>query len=323
MTSSTSETAPQLAIRDLHVDIGTGAETVHAVRGVSLSAAHGSRLGIVGESGSGKTMTANAILRVLPAGGRIVHGEIDFAGRDLVQLSERELDAIRGREISMVFQNAKAALNPVFPVGEQISAVYRRHTGAKRRAAWEHTVSMLARMGIPNPRERAHAYPHELSGGMAQRAMIAMGLICQPTLLLADEPTTGLDLTIQAQVLQVIDESLADRSTTLVLISHDIAVVRTLCDEVAVMYAGEVVEAGPMAVVLDQPTHPYTQKLVAAYLDDERPSSSSGPVQSSERGLGGRASVEPDDLDRGGDPGLRRRSEERFVACDKGEGGLE
>jgi oligopeptide/dipeptide ABC transporter ATP-binding protein len=283
----------------------------------------GARLGIVGESGSGKTMTANAVLRVLPAAGRIVRGEINFNGRDLVRLGERELERIRGREISMVFQNAKAALNPVFPIGDQIATVYRTHTGGSRREAHERTVEMLARMGIPNPRERANAYPHELSGGMAQRVMIAMGLICEPALLLADEPTTGLDLTIQAQVLEVMEESLAERATTLVLISHDIGVVRALCDEIVVMYAGEVVEAGPISLVLDHPSHPYTQGLVSSYLADDRPVYIAGRIPSMRREFAGCSFADrcryADDRSRSERPQLRRLPDGRLVACHKAE----
>jgi oligopeptide/dipeptide ABC transporter ATP-binding protein len=313
----------QLEIHDLWVQIGSGPGAVQAVRGVSLTAVPGARLGIVGESGSGKTMTANAVLRVLPAAGRIVRGEISFGGRDLVRLGERELERIRGREISMVFQNAKAALNPVFPVGDQIATVYRTHTGASRREAHERTVEMLARMGIPNPRERVNAYPHELSGGMAQRVMIAMGLICEPALLLADEPTTGLDLTIQAQVLEVMEESLAERATTLVLISHDIGVVRALCDEVVVMYAGEVVEAGPISLVFDHPCHPYTQGLVTSYLADDRPVYVAGRIPSMPRDVQACSFADrchyADERSRSERPQLRRLPDGRLVACHKAE----
>jgi peptide/nickel transport system ATP-binding protein len=316
-------TSRQLDIHDLWVDIGTGPGAVHAVRGVSLSAAPGTRLGIVGESGSGKTMTANAVVGVLPAGGRITRGEIAFGGRDLLRLAERDLRRIRGGEISMVFQNAKSALNPVFSIGDQIASVYRTHTGASRAEAQDRTVEMLARMGLPNAGERASAYPHELSGGMAQRVMIAMGLICEPALLLADEPTTGLDLTIQAQVLEVMDERLAERSTTLVLISHDIGVVRALCGEVVVMYAGEVVEAGPISLVLDRPSHPYTQGLVASYVADERPVYIPGRVPSLRREFAGCSFADrcahADDRTRTERPRLRQLPDGRLVACHKAE----
>jgi oligopeptide/dipeptide ABC transporter ATP-binding protein len=321
--AATIATQPQLAVRDLWLELGDPADPVRALRGVEFEAAPGSRIGIVGESGSGKTMTASAVLRVLPTGGRIVRGEIQFAGRDLVRLDERELQRIRGREISMVFQNAKAALNPVFTVGDQIATVYRTHVSASRREAWARTVEMLGRMGIPNPHERAHAYPHELSGGMAQRVMIAMGLVCEPALLLADEPTTGLDLTIQAQVLQVIEEVLAGRSTTLVLISHDIGVVRALCDEIVVMYAGEVVEAGPIALVLNQPAHPYTKGLVASYQEDERHAYIPGRIPSLRREFRGCAFADrcphADDYTREHRPPLRRLADGRRVACHKAE----
>src|SRR5579884_393559 len=205
--------APGLRIRNLWVDIGKGAGAVHAVRGVDIAVQQGARVGVVGESGSGKTMTALAVLRVLPSTARVLEGEVTLGEADLFSLSNREMASVRGRQISIVFQNAKSALNPVFPVGEQISTVYRRHLGGSRSAARARAVEILEAMGIPEPARTAHLFPHELSGGMAQRVMIAMALVCEPAILLADEPTTGLDVTIQAQVLDVIATSLKRRST--------------------------------------------------------------------------------------------------------------
>ncbi len=272
--------AADLAVFDLAVDIGSDQGLVHAVRGVSFEVPAGSRIGVVGESGSGKSMTAYAILRVLPRTGRIVGGRVEVGGRELTGLPEKDMNRVRGRVISLVFQNAKAALNPVFPVGAQIASAYRAHYPASRREARERAVDMLARMGIANPLQRASAFPHEFSGGMAQRVMIAMALICEPSVLLADEPTTGLDLTIQAQVLDVIDARVHEFETSLVMISHDLAVVRSMCTDVVVMYAGEVAESGPLSVVLSQPAHPYTQGLVAAYEAADRPVYIAGRVPS-------------------------------------------
>jgi oligopeptide/dipeptide ABC transporter ATP-binding protein len=253
-------TAALLEIDGLRVEIGA----VLAVRGVSFSVGEGARVGVVGESGSGKSMTAAAIMGLLPRDARVTEGSTTFAGRPLQELGEEELRRLRGAEIGMIFQNAKAALNPVFSVGEQIADVYRLHAGAKPEDAWERAVELLDEMGIPDARERATAYPHEFSGGQAQRAMIAMALICSPRMLIADEPTTGLDATIEAQVLDLIADRVERGGAALLLISHDLGVIRSACREVVVMYAGEVFEAGPIDVVLDRPANPYTRLLLAS-----------------------------------------------------------
>ena len=254
-----------LQVSDLQVEIGRPEKRVRAVRGAALAVPRGARLGVIGESGSGKTMTALATLRLLPATGAVTAGRILYDGRDLLRLSEAEMRRVRGEEISMVFQNAVASLNPLFPVGQQIADVYRYHEGASEEEARKKAVDMLDAMGIPDPVRRARAYPHQYSGGMAQRAMIAMALVCSPRLLIADEPTTGLDLTIQAQVLDLIKEHIQRSGASLILISHDIAVIAESCTDVAVMYAGEVLETGPLEDVLHKPFSPYTRALLKCF----------------------------------------------------------
>jgi oligopeptide/dipeptide ABC transporter ATP-binding protein len=253
-----------LTVEDLRVDVGREAP-VHAVRGVSLEVRQGERLGIVGESGSGKSMTAAAVLRLLPPSGRFVSGAIRLGDRDLLSLDENEMHQVRGGEVGMVFQNAKAALNPLFAVGEQIADVYRVHRRAEPEDAWREAVRMLDAMGVPDAESTAEAYPHQYSGGMAQRAMIAMALICSPRLLIADEPTTALDVTIEAQVLDLIDALSRDEGTALILISHDLGVIMDRCESVVVMYAGEVLESGPVERVLRRPANPYTRLLLECY----------------------------------------------------------
>jgi oligopeptide/dipeptide ABC transporter ATP-binding protein len=252
-----------LEVNDLHVQIDSRSRGAEVLRGVQLRLTEGKNLGVVGESGSGKSMTALAILQELPAAARITSGRIVYRGTDLLSIDQSRLRQLRGGEIAIVFQNATAALNPLLPVGRQIADVYRVHEKATKGQAWKRAIELLSEMGMPDPAQRARAYPHELSGGMAQRAMVAMALAAAPRVLIADEPTTGLDLTIEAQVLQLISREAADAGTTLILISHDIEVVADLCDEIAVMYAGEVVEFGPTHEVLERSAHPYTRELVA------------------------------------------------------------
>jgi oligopeptide/dipeptide ABC transporter ATP-binding protein len=254
-----------LEIDSLHVNIGQADHAVHAVRGTSLAITEGMRLGLIGESGSGKTITALAVLRLLPPAARVTGGSIRFRGRDLSALNAEQMRRVRGKEIGIVFQNAQGALNPLFPVGRQIADVYRYHEGGGQREAWKKEVAMLDEMGIPEPESRARAYPHQYSGGMAQRAMVAMALVCSPQILIADEPTTGLDLTIQAQVLDLIKSHVIQSSASLILISHDLAVIADLCTDVAVMYAGEVMEAGKLDVVFGKPRNPYTRALVDCF----------------------------------------------------------
>jgi len=250
---------PLLEVAGLRVETAAGIGLLH---GMELAVPAGARVGVVGESGSGKSMTAAAILGLLPDGLRASAGSVRLRGRELIGLPERELRAVRGREVSIVYQNAVTSLNPLLPVGEQIARVCRAHTGLSKEAAKRRAVELLDQLGIADAASRANAYPHHFSGGMAQRVAIAMALICDPALLIADEPTTGLDATIQAQVLDAIDASVREREAALLLISHDLAVIRAMCDHVAVVYSGELLEFGATEQVLGEPLSPYTAGLV-------------------------------------------------------------
>lgn len=255
--------SPLLEVADLEVVADKEDGTVVPIlRGLQLIVPEKRRVGIVGESGSGKSMTVSAILGVFPAGVHATQGHVLFSGHDLRKLDQSALRAIRGREVSVVFQNAVASLHPLISVGDQISNVCRAHLEVTKREASARAVEMLDSLGIPNAQSRAQNYPHQFSGGMAQRVAIAMALICGPSLLIADEPTTGLDATIQAQVLEVIEESTRSREAALLLISHDLSVIQAMCDIVAVFYAGELMEFGFARDVLGTPLSPYTDGLV-------------------------------------------------------------
>ncbi|MEV7005003.1 ABC transporter ATP-binding protein [Streptosporangium sp. NPDC051022] len=253
-----------LRVTDLRTYFHTGQGIFRAVDGVDLTLRSGRTLGLVGESGSGKSLTAFSILRLTDRSARIQEGSrVEFGGRDLVSLSEKEMAAIRGRDISMIFQEPMTALNPVHRVGAQVAEPLRRHLGMRRREAAERAVELLDLVGIRDARARARDYPHQFSGGMLQRVVIAMALACEPRVLLADEPTTALDVTIQEQILTLL-RRLQDRfATAVLLITHDLGVVAQSCDDVAVMYAGRVVETGPVARVFSAPRHPYTRALLA------------------------------------------------------------
>jgi oligopeptide/dipeptide ABC transporter ATP-binding protein len=256
------ETAARLLeITGLEVIAQTPREPVKLLRGVELWLDN-NRLGVVGESGSGKSMTAAAILGLLPPGIRSTKGSIRFAGRELLGLPESEMQRIRGRQISIVYQNAVTSLNPLISVGDQIARVCRAHTGVSRSESWTRAVEMLASLGIADATHRARDYPHQFSGGMAQRVAIGAALICGPKLLIADEPTTGLDATIQVQVLDVITESVRRTGAALLLISHDLGVIQATTDSVVVLYAGLVMEIGRTQDVISSPLNPYTQGLV-------------------------------------------------------------
>jgi oligopeptide/dipeptide ABC transporter ATP-binding protein len=250
-----------LDIRQLEITAEGQQTPVTLLRGVDLWIDR-RRVGVVGESGSGKSMTAAAVLGLLPPGVRATGGSISFLGRELLGLPEAEMQEIRGREISIVYQNAVTSLNPLIAVGDQIAHVCRTHIRVSRTEAWNRSVAMLASLGIADAANRAHDYPHQFSGGMAQRVAIGAALICGPKLLIADEPTTGLDATIQAQVLEVIADSVNRTAATLMLISHDLSVIQATTEEVVVMYAGLVMEIGPTADVITSPLNPYTQGLV-------------------------------------------------------------
>jgi oligopeptide/dipeptide ABC transporter ATP-binding protein len=255
--------APLIDIRGLSVELRMRKRTVRPVNDVSLELAREETLGLVGESGSGKTMMSLAVMGLLPQPfGRIVAGEILFDGQNIGALSDSELRKIRGDRISMVFQEPMTSLDPLFTIGTQIVEAIRAHRDFGRGEAKELAISMLERVHIPSARERFGSYPHEMSGGMRQRAMIAMALCLKPELLLADEPTTALDVTVQAQILELIAELQDELRMGVLLITHNLAVVREVADRVAVMYAGELVELAPTAELFDRPRHPYTQGLI-------------------------------------------------------------
>ena len=251
---------PLLKVDGLRVEYTSGKQVIHAVNGASLSVRAGTTLGLVGETGAGKTSVAKAILRVLPdPPARITAGSIRFGGKELLTASENEMLKIRGGKISMIFQDPMTALNPVMTIGSQIAEVIRIHDNVSKAQAREKAIEMLKMVGIVE--ERFDEYPFQFSGGMKQRVVIAMGLACNPELLLADEPTTALDVTIQAQVLDMINDLKTKLNTAMILITHDLGVVAEMCDDVAVMYAGEIIEYGSKEAVFDHPSHPYTVGL--------------------------------------------------------------
>ncbi len=253
---------PLLRLESLKVYFRTRRGLVRAVDGVSLSLARGRTLGIVGESGSGKSVLARSLLRLLPERTVIrVGGRILFDGQDLCQLSEAELRRIRGRRIAMVFQDPMTSLNPVIPIGRQIAQVLKYHLGMQPRAAADRALELLASVGVPSPRQRLEEFPHQLSGGMRQRAMIALALACDPELLITDEPTTALDVTVQAQILDLLHRQQNERGMALILISHDLGVVARLADRIAVMYAGRIVEQAEAEALFDDMRMPYTAAL--------------------------------------------------------------
>ncbi len=258
-------TEPLLSVRDLRTHFFNIDGVTRAVDGVSFDVAAGETLGVVGESGCGKSVTALSILRLLPEkAGRIVGGEILFEGENLAGLDESAMRKIRGNSIAMIFQEPMTSLNPVFTIGEQIAEAVRIHEGLDSKAAEQRAIEMLRLVRIPDPERRVKDYPHQFSGGMRQRAMIAMALACGPRLLIADEPTTALDVTIQAQILKLIRD-LQDRTgTAVILITHDLGVVAETCDRVAVVYAGRKVEEAPIEELFERPLHPYTRGLMAS-----------------------------------------------------------
>jgi oligopeptide/dipeptide ABC transporter ATP-binding protein len=254
---------PLLSIRDLSVSFVTGGGVLRAVSRVSLDVPRGGTVALVGESGCGKSVTAQAVLRLVPTPpGRIDRGTITFEGRDLLTLPERELRAVRGGRIGMVFQEPMTSLNPVYTAGFQIVEAIRLHRDVSRGEARRQAIAGLARVGFPDPARRVDAYPHELSGGMRQRVLIAMALACDPALLIADEPTTALDTTVQAQLLDLLQKLRDEAGLSLLIIAHDLALVAEIADEIVVLYAGVVVERGPAREVLRAPSHPYTRALL-------------------------------------------------------------
>ena len=253
-----------LQVRDLRTHFHTRHGVARAVDGVDFSIAKGEVLGLVGESGCGKSVTSLSIMQLVPPPGRLESGQILFDDRDLATLSRKELESMRGDAISMIFQQPQSSLNPVFSVGGQISEVFEIHRDYGGEEIEERAIDMLKQVGIPEPEKRMKAYPHEMSGGMAQRVMIAMALACEPELLIADEPTTALDVTIQAQILDLMRALQRDRGTAVLLITHDLGVVAEMADRVAVMYAGEIVEETDVRTLFGDPKHPYTQGLIGS-----------------------------------------------------------
>ena len=262
-----------LKVTNLHTSFFTPAGEVKAVNGVSFSLEKGKVLGIVGESGSGKSVTAYSIMQILANPGKIVDGSIIYAGQELVGASKEEMSKIRGNKISIIFQDPMTSLNPVFTIGNQLMEAIMLHTGRNKQQAKERAIEMLKLVGVNEPEKRIKQYPHEFSGGMRQRVMIAMALACEPDILIADEPTTALDVTIQAQILDLIRDLQAQLGMSVILITHDLGVVAEMCDEVIVMYAGEVCERGTADEIFYNPKHEYTKGLlrsIPTVSDDDR-----------------------------------------------------
>ncbi len=253
---------PLLSVEDLRVQFWTRRGTIHAVNGISFDIAPGETLGIVGESGCGKSVTSLALLGILSRAGKVVGGRAMFGGQDLLQLSDRKLRKIRGKEIAMIFQDPMSSLNPVLTIGRQIREALQTHFDMNKREAEARAGELIDRVGIPSAKARLRDYPHQFSGGMRQRAMIAMALACKPKLMIADEPTTALDVTIQAQILGLLRELVSEQDTALILITHDLGVVAGMCERVNVMYAGMFMETGPATALFARPRHPYTLGLL-------------------------------------------------------------
>jgi oligopeptide/dipeptide ABC transporter ATP-binding protein len=265
-TAMSGQGAPLLELQNLstHYVSSRGARVVRAVDDVTLRVRAGETLGIVGESGSGKSTLALSILRILPTAARNVSGRIMFEGEDLLEKSDSEMRHVRGKRIAMVLQDPMASLNPLFTIGDQVAEPIRVHEGEKRATAWERAKELLRAVKIPSPETRVTQYPHEMSGGMRQRIVGAIGMSCEPRLLIADEPTTSLDLTIQAQYLNLLRELQKAHNLALIFITHNLGIVAKMCDQLAVMYAGRVVESGPVSQVFNHPNHPYTEALLSS-----------------------------------------------------------
>lgn len=249
-------------IKDLRVSFFTPGGEVQAVRGVSWFLNEGEALGIVGESGSGKSVSVYAVMRLLQHPGRVTGGSIHFNGTDILSLSEDDMRKIRGNDIAMIFQDPMTSLNPVYTVGNQICEPLKLHRNMKGKRARERAAELLGMVGIPKPVRRLKQYPFEFSGGMRQRAMISMALACEPKLLIADEPTTALDVTIQAQILEIMKDLKSRRNMSIVLITHDLGIVSDICDKIIIMYGGEIMEYGPIEALYSSPSHPYTNGLI-------------------------------------------------------------
>jgi peptide/nickel transport system ATP-binding protein len=263
-TTSDDPTVPLLAVEDLRIEFRTRSGIVRALDGIGFDIRRGEMMALVGESGSGKSVTAYAIMGVLDSAARITSGHIIFEGRELLTAGKAAMAEIRGRELAIIFQNPRTALNPIRSVGRQIADILLQHGNVTAAQAGQLAVEMLARVRIPDPERRAAAYPFELSGGMCQRVMIAMALACEPALLIADEPTTGVDITTQAVIMDLIAELVVSQNMATLLITHDLALAAEYCSRIAVMHAGHLVELAPTSLLFARPRHPYTAKLIAA-----------------------------------------------------------
>jgi oligopeptide/dipeptide ABC transporter ATP-binding protein len=261
---STESNGNLLEVKNLKTYFYTEDGVVKAVDGVDFAVKRGEVLGLVGESGCGKSVTSFSIMRLVGVPGKIIEGSITFDGQDLLKIPEKDMQHIRGNRIAMIFQQPQSSLNPVFKAGDQIAEVLDIHRSLGKEAGWQRAVELLKMVGIPDPSRKAHAYPHEMSGGQAQRVMIAMGLACVPELLVADEPTTALDVTIQAQILDLMRDLRTKMQTAIILITHDLGVVAEMCERVAVMYAGQIVEQTDVKTLFADPRHPYTQGLIGS-----------------------------------------------------------
>lgn len=286
-TRNGNEPEALLEVKGLKTYFYTEDGVVQAINGVDFRIRPGEIMGLVGESGSGKSVTSLSIMRLLPASGQIVEGEVHFAGRDLAHASEADLVKIRGNEIAMIFQQPTSCLNPVFRIGDQIAEVLIIHKNLSHAQAWQQAIELLRKVGIPSAERRVSAFPHEVSGGQAQRVMIAMALASQPKLLIADEPTTALDATIQSQIVDLLVDLTRRHGTSLLLVTHNIALVAEIADQVAVMYGGTMVEIGPKDRVLDAPRHPYTAALVDSIPRLDEPDRPLHPIPGMMPGLAG------------------------------------
>lgn len=260
--NATIDDTPLLSVRDLSTVFRTDRGPVYAVNGVSIDVPRGEIVGIIGESGSGKSQLCLSVMRLLAESGRVTSGSVLLNGRDLLCLADREMRAVRGEEIAMIFQEPSVGLDPLFTVGQQLVETIRRHRPQPVRLAREHAAQLLASVGIARPTMILDEYPQKLSGGMCQRVMIALGLSCEPQLLIADEPTTALDVTVQAQILDLLLKARDDHGSSILFVTHDLGVIAEICDHVAVMYAGQIVERSPVDQLFDAPQHPYTRALL-------------------------------------------------------------
>jgi oligopeptide/dipeptide ABC transporter ATP-binding protein len=257
-----------LRVEDLHTYFFTAKGVVRAVNGVDFSLQEGEMLGIVGESGVGKSTLVRSVLNAVPSPGRVVRGSVCYRGQNLREKTAEEFRRMRGKDISLIVPNSRSQLNPMIPIGAQMANVYRAHTGASRRAAYQAAIAMLRQVGMNDPESRARAYPHQLSGGMAQRVVIGIALLCSPHLIIADEPTAGLDVTIQAQIMVLIMNMIRQAGASMLLVSRDLGIIAHFCQRVAVFYAGQIMELATVEQLFARPAHPYTRMLLGAFSSD-------------------------------------------------------